>query len=117
VGDPAGSVVSELRLRGIACGQAAQVYLPEFIADFNRRFGRFLLTSLAGGIAAPVAAEVQQAWRPAKVGILTPQHSGRHLPAIACFGRIGGASWSNGRPRQIDSPNRSDCHDGVRISM
>jgi transposase len=33
-------LVSELRLRGIASVEAAQAYLPEFIADFNRRFGR-----------------------------------------------------------------------------
>jgi hypothetical protein len=33
-------LVSELRLRGIATVEAAQAYLPEFIADFNRRFGR-----------------------------------------------------------------------------
>ena len=32
--------MSELRLRGIASVEAAQAYLPEFIADFNRRFGR-----------------------------------------------------------------------------
>jgi hypothetical protein len=33
-------LVSELRLRGIATVEAAQAYLPEFIADFNRRFGK-----------------------------------------------------------------------------
>lgn len=33
-------LVSELRLRGIRTVEAAQVYLPEFIADFNRRFGK-----------------------------------------------------------------------------
>jgi transposase len=33
-------LVSELRLRGIRTVEAAQAYLPEFIADFNRRFGR-----------------------------------------------------------------------------
>lgn len=33
-------LVSELRLRAIATVEAAQAYLPEFIADFNRRFGR-----------------------------------------------------------------------------
>jgi transposase len=33
-------LVSELRLRGITTVAAATVYLPEFIADFNRRFGR-----------------------------------------------------------------------------
>lgn len=43
-------LVSELRLRGIATVEAAQAYLPEFIADFNRRFGR-----------AP--ADPQPAWR------------------------------------------------------
>jgi len=32
--------VSELRLRAIATLEAAHAYLPEFIADFNRRFGR-----------------------------------------------------------------------------
>jgi transposase len=43
-------LVSELRLRGIATVEAAHAYLPEFIADFNRRFGR-----------AP--ADPQPAWR------------------------------------------------------
>lgn len=33
-------LVSELRLRGIATLQAANAFLPEFIADFNRRFAR-----------------------------------------------------------------------------
>ena len=33
-------LVSELRLRGIRTVEAAQAYLPEFIADFNRRFGK-----------------------------------------------------------------------------
>jgi hypothetical protein len=32
-------LVSELRVRGIATVEAATAYLPEFIADFNRRFG------------------------------------------------------------------------------
>jgi hypothetical protein len=33
--------VSELRLPGIRTVEAAQAYLPEFIADFNRRrFGK-----------------------------------------------------------------------------
>jgi len=33
-------LVSELRLRGITTVEAATAYLPAFIADFNRRFGR-----------------------------------------------------------------------------
>ena len=33
-------LVSELRLRGLTTVQAATAYLPEFIADFNRRFGK-----------------------------------------------------------------------------
>ncbi len=33
-------LVSELRLREIRTVAAAQTYLPEFIADFNRRFGK-----------------------------------------------------------------------------
>jgi hypothetical protein len=33
-------LVSELRLRGICTVEAAQAYLPEFIADFNQRFGK-----------------------------------------------------------------------------
>ncbi len=32
-------LVSELRLRGITTGEMAKAYLPEFIADYNRRFG------------------------------------------------------------------------------
>jgi putative ABC transport system substrate-binding protein len=47
----------------------------------NRR--RFLLTSLAGAVAAPLAAEAQQAARTARIGVLssftasdaTPWHS------------------------------------------
>src|SRR2546430_2488523 len=33
-------LVSELRVRQIASVDAAQAYVPEFIADFNRRFGK-----------------------------------------------------------------------------
>ena len=33
-------LVSELRLRGIASRAAANAFLPEFLADFNRRFAR-----------------------------------------------------------------------------
>lgn len=33
-------LVSELRLRGITTVAAATAYLPEFMVDFNRRFGR-----------------------------------------------------------------------------
>lgn len=33
-------LVSELRLRGVASVAAAEAYLPEFITDFNRRFGK-----------------------------------------------------------------------------
>jgi len=33
-------LVSELRLRGIATRAAANAFLPEFLADFNRRFAR-----------------------------------------------------------------------------
>jgi transposase len=33
-------LVSELRVRAIATVEAAQAFLPEFITDFNRRFGR-----------------------------------------------------------------------------
>lgn len=33
-------LVSELRLRGITTVEAAHAFLPEFIADFNRRFAR-----------------------------------------------------------------------------
>jgi winged helix-turn helix protein len=45
-------LVSELRLRGIATLAAANAFLAEFLADFNRRFTR-----------APAAATA--AWRPA----------------------------------------------------
>ena len=43
-------LVSELRLRGIATLEAANAFLPEFIADFNRRF-------------AQAAASPQPVWR------------------------------------------------------
>ena len=33
-------LVSELRLRGLATVEAAQAYLPDFIRDFNARFGK-----------------------------------------------------------------------------
>ena len=45
-------LVSELRLRGIATLEAANAFLPAFLADFNRRFAR-----------AP--ADPTAAWRPA----------------------------------------------------
>ena len=45
-------LVSELRVRGIATLEAANAFLPEFLADYNRRFTR-----------APV--EPTAAWRPA----------------------------------------------------
>ena len=40
-------LVSELRLRGITTVEAASAYRPEFIADFNRRFG---LKVMAGAL-------------------------------------------------------------------
>jgi len=43
-------LVVELRLRGIRTLEAAQAFLPEFVADFNRRFAR-------------PAAEATAAWR------------------------------------------------------
>lgn len=43
-------LVSELRLRGIATAAAANAFLPEFLADFNRRF-------------AHAPAEATAAWR------------------------------------------------------
>jgi winged helix-turn helix protein len=52
-------LVSELRLRGMATLEAAQAFLPEFLADFNRRFPR-------------VPADPTAAWRPAP----------RDLPAL-----------------------------------
>ena len=45
-------LVSELRLRGIADYDAANAFLPEFLADFRTRFGR-------------VPASATAAWRPA----------------------------------------------------
>jgi hypothetical protein len=44
-------LVSELRLRGMATREAANAFLPEFLADFNRRF-------------AHPPAEATAAWRP-----------------------------------------------------
>jgi len=43
-------LVAELRLRGITTVAAAEAFLPEFIADFNRRFAR-------------LAREARSAWR------------------------------------------------------
>jgi hypothetical protein len=43
-------LVSELRLRGIATAEAANAFLPAFLADFNRRF-------------AVAPAEASSAWR------------------------------------------------------
>ncbi|HKW39998.1 MAG TPA: hypothetical protein VJN39_01990, partial [Gemmatimonadales bacterium] len=40
-------LVSELRLRGLATVAAAEAYLPTFIADFNRRFGKSPATPAA----------------------------------------------------------------------
>ncbi len=45
-------LVAELRLRGLTTPEAAEAFLPEFIADFNRRF------------ALP-ARDTTRAWRPA----------------------------------------------------
>jgi transposase len=45
-------LVSELRLRGVATPEAANAFVPEFLADFNRRFAR------PPAVARPV-------WRPA----------------------------------------------------
>jgi transposase len=60
-------LVSELRLRSIRTVPAAQAYLPQFIADFNRRFGR-----------APV--EPHAVWRPPP----------RELPLLlgCCYQRV-----------------------------
>ncbi len=40
-------LVSELRLRGIATREAANAFLPEFLADFNRRFAHLPAETLA----------------------------------------------------------------------
>jgi transposase len=40
-------LVSELRLRALATRAAANAYLPQFLADFNRRFARAPATALA----------------------------------------------------------------------
>jgi len=40
-------LTSELRLRGLATPEAAECFLPEFIADFNRRFARPAADSVA----------------------------------------------------------------------
>jgi len=36
---PSGSAGQEMRLRGISSLEAGNAYLPEFMADFNQRFG------------------------------------------------------------------------------
>jgi ABC-type uncharacterized transport system substrate-binding protein len=53
-------------------------FRPPYRPDMHRR--RFLLTSLAGALAAPLAAEAQQAGKVYRVGVLDP---GR-LPGGAC---------------------------------
>ena len=55
-------LVSELRLAGISTREAANLFLPRFLTDYNRRFAR-----------AP--REVEKAWRPAP----------KDLDRICCF--------------------------------
>jgi hypothetical protein len=46
-------LVSELRLRGIATLEAANAFLPEFLADYNRRFTRAPADPTAAWRSAP----------------------------------------------------------------
>ena len=56
-------LVSELRVPGITTVEAAQAYLPEFIADFNRRFGKPPRSAAAVWRRAPADLPVQLSCR------------------------------------------------------
>jgi putative ABC transport system substrate-binding protein len=61
---------------------------------------RFLLTSLAGALAAPLAAEAQQAGRVARIGYLT----GSSLGPLDAFKRgLGEHGYIEGRNLAIES--------------
>jgi len=89
-------LVSELRLRGITTLEAAQAFLPEFLADFNRRFTR-----------AP--ADATAAWRPAPRD-LPARLSCRYLRVVASDNtvRLG--------PRWIQLPRRR-AYTGRRLEV
>ena len=89
-------LVSELRLRGIATLEAAQAFLPEFLADFNRRFTH-----------AP--ADPTAAWRPAP----------RDLPALLSCRYTRAVAHDNTvrlGPRWVQLPRRR-AYTGRRLEL
>src|SRR3990170_605298 len=89
-------LVSELRLRGIATLEAAHAFLPEFLADFNRRFTH-----------AP--ADATAAWRPAP----------RDLAAVLSCRYTRVVAHDNTlrlRPRSVQLPRRR-AYTGRRLEV
>jgi len=92
-------LVSELRLRGVATLEAGNAFVPEFLADFRRRFAR-----------AP--AEATAAWRPA------PPHLDRILSCrydrvVARDNMVGIA----GRGAQIPPGPHGRSYAGCRVEV
>jgi transposase len=92
-------LVSELRLRGVATLEAGNAFLPEFLADFRRRFAR-----------AP--AEATAAWRP------PPPHldrvlSCRYARVVARDNTVGIA----GRWAQIPPGPHGRSYAGCRVEV
>ena len=95
-------LVSELRLRGITTVEAAQAFLPEFRADYNRRFTR-------------IPADATAAWRPAPRD-LAALLSCRYLRVVAHDNTVRlGPRWVQLPSRRVYTGRRvevRECLDG-----
>ncbi len=92
-------LVSELRLRGIATLEAANASLPEFLADFNRRF-------------AHPPADLTPAWRPAPRD-LAPILSCRYTRTVARDNTVRLAE----RSVQLPPGPRGRSYAGCRVEL
>src|SRR5262245_3918420 len=93
-------LVSELRLRGISTLEAAQAFLPEFRADYHRRFTR-------------VPAEAVAAWRPAPRD-LAALLSCRYLRVVAHDNTVRlGPRWVQLPLRRVYTGRRVELREGL----
>src|SRR5262245_10153304 len=108
-------LVSELRVRGVATAAAANAFVPEFLADFNRRFARPPAVARSLPPPAPPARVRAELPLPARRG--PRQHRGRGAasardpprPSRPLLRRLsrrdpGTPRWPRGRPprRHLD---------------
>jgi putative ABC transport system substrate-binding protein len=69
---------------------------PPYRSSMDRR--RFLLTSLAGALAAPLAVEAQPAVKVQRIGFLGPRSAPETLPFLEAFRQgLSELGWAEGR--------------------